>query len=68
MTMTQPDVVALWKELESRVAAGDRFAGLFATHSPASLSVHLATAGEVDTLEVTPRLPPGSARRSGTSG
>ena len=58
MTMTQPDVVALWKELESRVAAGDRFAGLFATHSPASLSVHLATAGEVDTLEVT--LPPGA--------
>ena len=31
MTMTQPDVLALWKELETRVAAGDRFAGLFAT-------------------------------------
>ena len=31
MTMTQPDVLALWKELEAQVAAGDRFAGLFAT-------------------------------------
>ena len=62
MTMTQPDVVALWKELESRVAAGDRFAGLFAgraaDHNPVTLSAHLATAGEVDTLEVT--LPPGA--------
>ena len=28
MTMTQPDVLALWKELEARVAAGDRFAGV----------------------------------------
>jgi Ni,Fe-hydrogenase III large subunit len=58
MTMTQPDVLALWKELESKVAAGDRFAGLFATHSPVSLSVHLATTGDIDTLEVT--LPPGA--------
>ena len=31
MTITQPDVTALWKELRSRVDAGDRFAGLFAT-------------------------------------
>jgi Ni,Fe-hydrogenase III large subunit len=58
MTMiTQPDVLALWKELESRVAAGDRFAGLFAAraadHNPVTLSAHLATAGDVDTLEVT---------------
>ena len=63
MTMTQPDVLALWKELESRVAAGDRFAGLFATraagHNLVTLSAHLATAGDIDTLEVT--LPPGAA-------
>jgi formate hydrogenlyase subunit 5 len=62
MTMTQPDVPALWQELESRVAAGDRFAGLFAArdaaHSLVTLSVHLATAGGIDTLEVT--LPPGA--------
>jgi formate hydrogenlyase subunit 5 len=63
MTTTQPDVLALWKELEARVAAGDRFAGLFATfatHGQAvTLSAHVATAGDVDTLEVT--LPPGAA-------
>jgi formate hydrogenlyase subunit 5 len=61
MTMTQPDVLALWKELEARVAAGDRFAGLFATAGdpgPATLSAHLATAGDIETLEVT--LPPGA--------
>jgi len=62
MTMTQPDVLGLWKELEARVAAGDRFAGLFATfaiHGQAvTLSAHVATAGDVDTLEVT--LPPGA--------
>ena len=33
MTITQPDVTALWKELQSRVDAGDRFAGLFATRT-----------------------------------
>jgi formate hydrogenlyase subunit 5 len=67
MTMTQPEVLAMWKELESRVAAGDRFAGLFATkpadqalgHNPVTLSAHLATAGDIETLEVT--LPPGAA-------
>jgi Ni,Fe-hydrogenase III large subunit len=63
MTMTQPDVLALWQELEARVAAGDRFAGLFATvatHGQAvTLSAHVATAGNVGTLEVT--LPPGTA-------
>jgi len=67
-TMTQPDVLALWKELESRVAAGDRFAGLFATRiadrDPVTLSAHVAVkgkgeaGGDVDTLEVT--LPPGA--------
>jgi Ni,Fe-hydrogenase III large subunit len=64
MTLTQPNVLALWQELESRVAAGDRFAGLFATrtadHGPVTLSAQLATAGDVDTLEVT--LPPGTTR------
>jgi formate hydrogenlyase subunit 5 len=63
MTMTQPDVLTLWQELEARVAAGDRFAGLFASfaaHGQAvTLSAHVATAGNVDTLEVT--LPPGAA-------
>jgi formate hydrogenlyase subunit 5 len=66
MTTTQPDVLALWKELESRVAAGDRFAGLFATRpaddtadgAPVTLSAHVATAGDVDTLEAA--LPPGA--------
>jgi formate hydrogenlyase subunit 5 len=62
MTMTQPDVLALWKELESRVATGDRFAGLFAAravdHNVITLSAYLATAGDVHTLEV--RLPPGA--------
>ena len=63
MTTTQPDVLALWQELEARVAAGDRFAGLFATQAAegqaVTLSAHVATAGEVGTLEAT--LPPGAA-------
>jgi formate hydrogenlyase subunit 5 len=62
MTMTQPDVQALWKELESRMAAGDRFAGLFATRAAGrglvTLSAQVATAGDVDTLEAV--LPPGA--------
>jgi len=64
MTTTEPDVQALWKDLETRVAAGDRFAGLFATqitdHGPVTLSAQLATAGDIETLEVT--LPPGATR------
>jgi formate hydrogenlyase subunit 5 len=71
MTMiTQPDVPALWHELESRVAAGHRFAGLFAAraadHNLVTLSAHLAVKGEgevgggVDTLQVT--LPLGATR------
>jgi formate hydrogenlyase subunit 5 len=63
MTLAKPDVLALWDELESRVAAGDRFAGLFARaadYGPVTLSAQLATAGDVDTLEVT--LPPGATR------
>jgi formate hydrogenlyase subunit 5 len=53
-------VETLWKELESRVAAGDRFADLFATRiaGRVTLSANVATAGDVDTLEVT--LPPGA--------
>ena len=64
MTTTEPDVHALWKDLEARVAAGDRFAGLFATriadHAPVTLSAHVANAGDIDTLDVT--LPPGETR------
>jgi formate hydrogenlyase subunit 5 len=64
MTTTEPDVQALWKDLEARVAAGDRFAGLFATqvtdHGPVTLSAQVATAGDIETLEVT--LPPGATR------
>jgi len=60
MTMTEPEVQALWKELEARLAAGDRFAGLFATRAadrdPVVLSAHVATAGDIETLQVT--LPP----------
>ena len=61
MTMTQPGVTALWDELCSRVKAGDRFAGLFATRTGGALvlSAHVATAGSIDALEVP--LPPGAA-------
>jgi len=69
-----PGVKALWDEVESRVAAGDRFADLFAT-GPAGaggsaglsgpvgaaqlkISVHMATAVGIDTLEAS--LPPGA--------
>ncbi|MDQ2813717.1 MAG: NADH-quinone oxidoreductase subunit C [Actinomycetota bacterium] len=57
-----PGVTALWDDVEARVGAGDRFAGLFATRpagaGPLTLSVHVATAGGIDTLEVM--LPPGA--------
>ena len=47
-------VAVLWKDIEARVAAGDRFAGLFATRPPADgalmLSAHLAVPGRIDTL------------------
>ena len=45
MTIAQPAVTALWKELQSRVDAGDRFAGLFATKPEGGalvLSAHVA--------------------------
>ncbi len=52
---------APWDKLLAQVAAGDRFAGLFATRTGnlATLSAHVATAGEVGTLGVT--LSPGAA-------
>ena len=62
MTMTQPDVLALWKELEARVAAGDRFAGLFATSatgmllSPARDGAQTAEPGEPSAWMVVPVL------------
>ncbi len=62
MTMTQTHISTLAKELESRVGAGDRFAGLFATKPDGGslvLSAHVATAGGIDTLEAP--LPPGAA-------
>jgi Ni,Fe-hydrogenase III large subunit len=62
MTMTQPSVAKLWDELESRVDAGDRFAGLFATKpagaGPLTLSAHVAAPGGIDTLDAP--LPPGA--------
>jgi len=53
----------LWKEIESRVAAGDRFADLFASQpdgagGPLVLSAHLAVPGGIDTLEAA--LPAGA--------
>ena len=61
-TIMHPGVKALWDEVEARVDAGDRFAGLFATKlagaAPLTLSVHVARAGGIDTLEAM--LPPGA--------
>jgi Ni,Fe-hydrogenase III large subunit len=62
MTVTQADAGTLWEELTARVAAGDRFAGLFGARpagGPLVLSAHLATAGGIDTLEAP--LPSGAA-------
>jgi len=62
MTVTQADAGTLWEELAARVAAGDRFAGLFGTRSegaPLVLSALVATANNIDTLEAP--LPPGAA-------
>jgi formate hydrogenlyase subunit 5 len=61
-TIMPPGVQALWDEVESRVQAGDRFAGLFATRGAGTasltLSAQVATAGGIDTLEAP--LPPGA--------
>ncbi len=66
------DIPALWDEVTTQVAAGRRFAGLFATARPGCLllSAHLAGPGGIETLEaplpaaaasypaLTPRLAP----------
>jgi formate hydrogenlyase subunit 5 len=55
-------VAVVWKEMQSRVAAGERFAGLFATRAADGqlvLSAHVAVPGGIDTLEAV--LPPGAA-------
>ena len=47
-------VAVVWKEIESRVAAGERFAGLFATRAADGqlvLSAHVAGPGGIGTLE-----------------
>src|ERR1700743_2551380 len=61
LSSTEPDVGALWDALESRVAGGGRFAGLFASRrgGALTLSAHVAVPGGIDTLETT--LPPGAA-------
>jgi Ni,Fe-hydrogenase III large subunit len=70
ITVTEAGVERLWEKLAARVAAGDRFAGLFAAmrSCPAAgpdpapvlvLSAQLAVKGGIDTLEVA--LPPGAA-------
>jgi len=50
------DVRACWERVRSRIAAGQRFAGVFT--SARALSVYLARPGGIDTLEVL--LPPGA--------
>jgi Ni,Fe-hydrogenase III large subunit len=63
-------VAELWEKLAARIAAGDRFAGLFAAvRSPRPsdagagaalvLSAHVAAGAGIDTMEVA--LPPGAA-------
>jgi formate hydrogenlyase subunit 5 len=60
VTSTEPTVAALWDALVSRVADGDRFAGLFAARRAGLvvLSAHVAVPGGIDTLEAA--LPPGA--------
>ena len=66
---TEAGVAELWEKLASRIAAGDRFAGLFAArrrpHSGDTgaeaalvLSAHVAAGGRIDTVEAA--LPPGA--------
>ena len=67
---TEAGVAELWEKLAARIAAGDRFAGLFAAlrrpHSGDAgaeaalvLSAHVAAGGGIDTVEAA--LPPGAA-------
>jgi formate hydrogenlyase subunit 5 len=61
ITSIEPTVAALWDTLNSRVADGMRFAGLFAAHRNGgiTLSAHVAGPDGIDTLEAS--LPPGAA-------
>ena len=60
VTSTEPTVAALREALVSRIARGDRFAGLFASYRDGgiTLSAHVAGPDGVDTLEAA--LPPGA--------
>jgi formate hydrogenlyase subunit 5 len=60
VTSTEPTVAALREALEARVAAGMRFAGVFAARRDGgiTLSAHVAGPGRIDTLEAP--LPPGA--------
>lgn len=60
ITSTEPSVGALWDTLESRIARGDRFAGLFAARRDGgiTLSAQVAAADGIDTMETA--LPPGA--------
>jgi len=60
-TGTAAGVPGIWDELAGEVAAGGRFAGLFATARPGGvlLSAHLAGSGGIRTLEAA--LPAGAA-------
>jgi formate hydrogenlyase subunit 5 len=61
ITSTEPTVAALREALEARVAAGMRFAGVFAArrNGGITLTAHVARPGGIDTLEAP--LPPGAA-------
>jgi formate hydrogenlyase subunit 5 len=61
ITSAEPTVAALRDTLQSRVAGGDRFAGLFAARRDGgiTLSAHVAGPDGIDTLEAP--LPPGAA-------
>jgi len=67
LTVTEPNVAALWEAVESRVARGDRFAGMFAARrsDTVTLTVHVAVkregemGGRIDMLEAA--LPQGAA-------
>ena len=55
---TERDVAACWQQVQSRIAMGQRFAGMLATGAARSggdgarvLSVHLARPGGIDTLQ-----------------
>ena len=60
VTSTEPSVTALWDALESRIAGGGRFAGMFAARADntVTLSAHIAMPGGIDTLQAS--LPPGT--------